>query len=544
VPTSGAVWRTQLATDREEGRHGASGAWGVGASYNQLNNAGQKQGMAMNIGYRETADGKVGLTGGVSYYNTSGDQSTYGIGANYDSLFGWGASISHSGTSNNGGPVKSFNGQASWNQNSGFQSQLDMKFDRVRMLELLGESWDYLTDVAQGFTDSMMNAWDDVVSGAGYVFGGRDREGGSLMNDLFGHSDEYKMKQLEAIDKQIADIDKMLESSDLIADAKNSNKYNTTDKKALQAMKERYLQFRDQIEKNSYFGIDFVSDDNLGWKRNSSLLFSNKEVAKDQTQFLPNGEKNEYEERNINGMKHFYVNGKELSHGDVIVTATNGKLTIVKKENIAEYIKENGITDAFVSVNGRKQDGMDAIKMAQSYALSVNEKSVQSGKPVMQFHIFNDEQISSEMDNGSDTGIIDGWIKDRDKPTVQKTLENWDYPIQADVFTFGSVHDVSNSKVVNSWKDLYNPFDSYSSLGRDNLFSDPIVTDSAPLKYEILKNRENANWRYEPGVPMDTGPHLFIDSYWDGFNQFYQPNSNRRGTSGGQSGLGWGQRYI
>ncbi|MCC5814332.1 MAG: hypothetical protein JJT78_06215, partial [Leptospira sp.] len=466
---------------------------------------------------------------------------------------------------------KSFNGQASWNQNSGFQSQLDMKFDRVKMLELLGESWDYLTDVAQGFTDSMMNAWDDVLNGVGYVFGCRDEE--SLLNDLFGHSDEYKMNKLEAIDKQIADIDKMLESSDLIADAKNSNKYNTTDKKALQAMKERYLQFRDQIEKNSYFGADEPSDDNLGWKRNSSLLFSNKEVAKDQTQFLPNGEKNEYEERNINGMKHFYVNGKELSHGDVIVTATNGKLTIVKKENIAEYIKENGITDAFVSVNGRKQDGMDAIKMAQSYALSVNEKSVQSGKPVMQFHIFNDEQISSEMDNGSDTGIIDGWIKDRDKPTVQKTLpsiieagafstggtivghsaggynvaktlENWDYQIEADVFTFGSVHGVSNSQVVNSWKDLYNPFDSYSSIGRDNLFSDPIVTGSAPLKYKILKNRENANWRYKPGVPMDTAPHLFIDSYWDGFNQFYQPNSNRKGASGGHSGLGWGKRYI
>jgi hypothetical protein len=153
-----------------------SGAWGVGASYNQLNNAGQKQGMAMNVGYRETADGKVGLTGGVSYYNTSGDQSTYGIGANYDSLFGWGASISHSGTSNNGGPIKSFNGQASWNQNSGFQSQLDMKFDRVKMLELLGESWDYLTDVAQGFTDSMMNAWDDVVNGVGYVMGLRESE--------------------------------------------------------------------------------------------------------------------------------------------------------------------------------------------------------------------------------------------------------------------------------------------------------------------------------------------------------------------------------
>ena len=44
-------------------------------------------------------------------------------------------------------------------------------------------------------TQAMSNNWKDVMSGFGYMFGGRDRKEGSLMQDMFGNTDEYKIKQ-------------------------------------------------------------------------------------------------------------------------------------------------------------------------------------------------------------------------------------------------------------------------------------------------------------------------------------------------------------
>jgi hypothetical protein len=41
----------------------------------------------------------------------------------------------------------------------------------------------------------MGNNWKDVLSGFGWLFGGRDRKEGSLMQDMFGNTDKYKAKK-------------------------------------------------------------------------------------------------------------------------------------------------------------------------------------------------------------------------------------------------------------------------------------------------------------------------------------------------------------
>jgi hypothetical protein len=42
---------------------------------------------------------------------------------------------------------------------------------------------------------AMGNNWKDVLSGFGWLFGGRDRKEGSLMQDMFGNTDKYKAKK-------------------------------------------------------------------------------------------------------------------------------------------------------------------------------------------------------------------------------------------------------------------------------------------------------------------------------------------------------------
>jgi hypothetical protein len=118
-----------------------SGAWGVGASVHQTNDARIKDGLGLNVGYRETADGKVGLTGGVNYNHTMGNSTsgfgTMSMGYNYDTLFGGGVSLGYSQTDTGQSLVSGFSGQVSWNVNAGFQSQLDISYSWERTANFL-----------------------------------------------------------------------------------------------------------------------------------------------------------------------------------------------------------------------------------------------------------------------------------------------------------------------------------------------------------------------------------------------------------------------
>jgi hypothetical protein len=104
----------------------------VGASVHQTNYAGMKDGFGLNVGYRETADGKVGQTGGVNYShsmeNPTSGFGTMSMGYNYDTLFGGGVSLGYSQTDTGQSLVSGFSGQVSWNVNAGFQSQLDISY--------------------------------------------------------------------------------------------------------------------------------------------------------------------------------------------------------------------------------------------------------------------------------------------------------------------------------------------------------------------------------------------------------------------------------
>jgi hypothetical protein len=178
-----------------------SGAWGVGGSLHgtqEMDKRQVKHGLALNVGYRETADGKVGLTGGVNYNHSmlnegSAGTSTFSFGYNYDTIFGGGVSLGYSQTDTGRSVISGMNSQVSWNVNSGFQSQLDISYSWERTAQTALDTWDYMKSVAQGVHDSMANAWDDAITGLGYFFRGQDED--SLLNDLFGHSDEYKMKK-------------------------------------------------------------------------------------------------------------------------------------------------------------------------------------------------------------------------------------------------------------------------------------------------------------------------------------------------------------
>jgi hypothetical protein len=150
------------------------------------------------LGYRQTADGKVGISGGVTVSSSTFKNkihSTGSIGYNYDTLAGGGVTVGYSETDSGSSIIDAINGQASWNANYGFQGSADLSFNPERLGQVAKDSWDYLKQVGKGFTDSMGNAMDDLMNGVGYVFRGRDDEEGSLMQDLFGHTDEYKFKK-------------------------------------------------------------------------------------------------------------------------------------------------------------------------------------------------------------------------------------------------------------------------------------------------------------------------------------------------------------
>ncbi|TGL22049.1 TIGR04388 family protein, partial [Leptospira yanagawae] len=123
-----------------------SGAWGVGLSVHQggTNKNGDyyKQGLAMNIGYRETADGQVGLSGGFGYNTGKGlgtqNFTSYYGGLTFDSLLGNGVSLGSSGgTSNQNSMLGGFDGTVGWSTGGGFQSSLEMEFQREATWNLL-----------------------------------------------------------------------------------------------------------------------------------------------------------------------------------------------------------------------------------------------------------------------------------------------------------------------------------------------------------------------------------------------------------------------
>lgn len=121
-----------------------SGAWGVGLSVHQGGKSDEvgyyKQGLALNIGYRETADGQVGYSGGFGYNTGKGlgtrdYLSAYG-GVTFDSILGNGVLVQASGGTSNGKRILGgFDASVGWSTGGGYQSSLEMEFQASALAE-------------------------------------------------------------------------------------------------------------------------------------------------------------------------------------------------------------------------------------------------------------------------------------------------------------------------------------------------------------------------------------------------------------------------
>lgn len=123
-----------------------SGAWGVGLSVHQggtnENGGYYKQGFAMNIGYRETAEGQVGYSGGFGFNTGKGlgteNFTSYYGGLSFDSLLGNGISLGTSGgTDTKNSMLGGYDASLGWSSRGGFQSSLELEFQKEATWNLL-----------------------------------------------------------------------------------------------------------------------------------------------------------------------------------------------------------------------------------------------------------------------------------------------------------------------------------------------------------------------------------------------------------------------
>ncbi|MCG9876798.1 MAG: M23 family metallopeptidase [Leptospiraceae bacterium] len=111
-----------------------------------------------------------------------GDNVRLDLGLNYDYRDNsYGASATIIQDFQNADPYfNKFNTSLNWNSQNGFSNNINYTLSQ---------------SAADGMTKAMTNNWKDVLSGVGYMFGGRDDEEGSLLQDMFGNTDEYKVKK-------------------------------------------------------------------------------------------------------------------------------------------------------------------------------------------------------------------------------------------------------------------------------------------------------------------------------------------------------------
>jgi hypothetical protein len=276
-------------------------------------------------------------------------------------------------------------------------------------------------------------------------------------------------------------------------------------------------------------------------------------------------EGNEFEANlgaNINGENSLKINGSILKHGDMIVRSGEfGKMQIIEKKNIASYVKEKGITNAVTSTNGVLNTGSDAVGMLKAVtSITDNENA---------FHLYNDPNVFEGIDKDSKLG----GLGNRDKPTVQDSLSEMikagafstggsiichsaggntcakailktEIKIEADVYTFGGVHNTAGNKYTKTWTDVDNKGDLVSlnggvdrgSLDRPGEDSTPPLFDEKKKNYLLFRNFNNGR----DGVKVignnpnrthinewktnELLKHNFQNSYLEGLKQLYKIN--------------------
>jgi hypothetical protein len=383
-------WRTQLATDREEGRHGASGAWGVDASLHQTNKTGQKQGGALKIGYRETADGQVGLSGSIGYNSSSGF-STVSAGYNYDTLLGGGGYVGYTQGNTGLSPISGINSQVSWNVNAGFQSHATFEFSASQLTEALfgpseltpeqqaiqaslanlspeerarqkiehGIPLDPAERAAmeaiarEGQMDAFANMGADAWAGLGYMFGGRNREEGSLLQSLFGRSGDKNLTDSEKESianelKQIQDEIKRLNNEFSLAATNSVSEYGgdpeefAANQKSLKMLYNRIHELTGLNVEGGTVIADYESRDEYGNK-----------IGTAKTRF---------------GDEILIVNDQVVFDGAIVeINNRTGKMRVIRPEHVPE--------NSLIHINGIKNPVTDATDSLRLIKDTMNENA-------------------------------------------------------------------------------------------------------------------------------------------------------------------------
>jgi hypothetical protein len=174
----------------------------IGLSYNE------QTGFGANAGYQFESGIRIG--GSVS--GSRKDETPYGslsLGYNHGSGFGVNTSYDYrTGSTNVGlshmmhhasGVLNQTTTGLNWNSQSGFSTSLNYSFnpgmqsfeemsyyDQIKRMKAIQDQ----QDAMGGLMQSMGNAWNSILNGFGYVFGGRNRNDGSLLQDMFRRGED------------------------------------------------------------------------------------------------------------------------------------------------------------------------------------------------------------------------------------------------------------------------------------------------------------------------------------------------------------------
>ncbi len=532
---------------------------------------------------------------------------------------GYGVKVGLSGQSG----ANDYNGEAAWSQNGGYTASLDMYQNKERSAaakqlllenakkktaegkysELSSEEKAALADYQEQqakAAEARKKDGENVLGGLGYVFGtGRD----TLLGDLFGvgvDGDSGRLGELAqkamnlakgkgwntdaelAINQEIANIERQLAGDGETIQLAEAGK--TTVIGVGRARAEKRLSDLKKVKVGNYLGGSM--DSTTSWSDQGESYEGKFKIEKQSIQGYGRSEKeiNSWRlvEDTTTGVKSNQILNTDsgewetLNHGDVIMTDVSGKVSIIPKDKIADYVKANNVKDAIVTVGGINQNGLEAIKMAQGTGKTINRASAKGSANVItaQFQIFNDGSVTSAADGGNNPSHLQGMF-DVDKPTVQKTLASIieaggfdeggsiighsaggynvaaalaDYkgtPLKASVYTFGSAHGTSYSGKVANWTDAYNS-DLISELGR-NGWGLPKLEGGSQNYSAFINNTTYGNitgqfntgsnpnyikrgnlWETSINKWESMGDHLFHESYMNGFEKIYKLNPGQK----------------
>ncbi|WP_411821509.1 hypothetical protein [Leptospira sp. 'Mane'] len=549
-----------FGVDKNKGGFGAQ----LGASWSEKEGFGVSAGVgyfAPGGAWSARAGVKTTQRGGNTYSASAGVTSNgmiYGANAFYNDQthsYGGGATATYAPGGQNSNMVSNSSGNSvtagmSWTNGQGFSAVGDFQYwsnswgaapqSMSDLFSLPGDINPRSSGSSQATPEAARrNLLGDIVDGLGSVFSGM----WNGAKNLFGVGTDSDIKN--RIDSEIQSLELEIKGLSEVAGPPSANSGLSDKTRRLEQLK--------ALKSGKEFSWESAAgnvDDDLNWDRVDLNGLNSKD--KRYTQNLANGVQNRYETIETDGKVNYYVNGKLLQHGDAVVVGIDGLLEVVPQSKLADYIKKNNITNLNATINGVGNTGLDAVKMGQASALTINGEAARTGNLMPQLHIFNDGQVASNVPDGYNFN----------KPDVQNTLRILadagafsqggtivahsagarnvsaffaglprNTKIEADVLTFGGVHTTSYPDRANSWVDFYNPNDNAIAIPKNdirwpeygNIGSPTVVRDnsSSSNTYNRVVNgqsnsRFTSSWNNQSTTLGGTGSlanHSFLYNY-------------------------------